>query len=112
MNTSEFYINELERALSEQAPFIRTFSVDSSSSLQAIGSVTLLEGNVINIEITNRGFHSHQARELPFETIEDLLQTVSPLYTRQRQSVLLDALEKLSSSQPFNGGKDKHEHCG
>ncbi|KAJ3733369.1 hypothetical protein DFJ43DRAFT_995579 [Lentinula guzmanii] len=105
MSPSEFYIKELQRALSEQALFIRAFSVTSSSSLQAIVSVTLLEGNNVTIILTNQGYRADQSGATPFETIEDLLQSVSPLYVQKRQLALLDALEKWSSHQLPNKGQ-------
>ncbi|KAJ3993191.1 hypothetical protein F5050DRAFT_1578141 [Lentinula boryana] len=105
MSPSEFYIKELQRALSEQALFIRAFSVTSSSSLQAIVSVTLLEGNNVTVILTNQGYHADQSGATPFETIEDLLQSVSPLYAQKRQLALLDALEKWSSHQLPNQGQ-------
>ncbi|KAJ3771124.1 hypothetical protein EV361DRAFT_801566 [Lentinula raphanica] len=99
MGSSTFHFKELQRALSEQALLIRTFSMEDHSSLEASASVTLLEGNVITIVLTNQGYRSDQSKEGPFETIEDLLQCVSPLYARKRRSTLLDALERLSSQQ-------------
>jgi len=95
MNPSQFYIDELQRALSEQAIAIRSFSVIDSSSLQATASVTLLEGNDITIKLTNRGYQS--ADDIIFETIEDLLRSVSPLYAQKSHALLLQALEGLSS---------------
>ncbi|KAJ4481996.1 hypothetical protein J3R30DRAFT_2110905 [Lentinula aciculospora] len=110
MNPSEFYIKELQSVLSEQALLIRTFSMDNSSSLQATASVTLLEGDIITITLTNRGYHSHQAKGIIFESIENLLQSVSPLYARKRHSVLLDALDKWTSRQsPDEEGEDKRD---
>jgi len=68
MNPSQFYIDELQRALSEQAIAVRSFSVIGSSSLQATASVTLLEGNGITIKLTNRGYQSVRvARRRGFE---------------------------------------------
>ncbi|KAE9392864.1 hypothetical protein BT96DRAFT_830084 [Gymnopus androsaceus JB14] len=98
MNPSQFHVDELQRALSEQAIAIRSFSVIDSSSLQATASVTLLEGNDITIKLTNRGYQSvsmlaRQADDIIFETIEDLLRSVSPLYAQKSHALLLQALE-------------------
>ncbi|KIK57208.1 hypothetical protein GYMLUDRAFT_764010 [Collybiopsis luxurians FD-317 M1] len=98
LDPSEFYLNELERALSEQAAAINSFSITSSSSLQATASVTLLEGNTVIIQLTDRGYHL-EATQTVFEAIEDLLQSVSPLFSQQKQALLINALTELSSQQ-------------
>ncbi|KAF9067143.1 hypothetical protein BDP27DRAFT_1226269, partial [Rhodocollybia butyracea] len=92
-----FYHNELQRALSEQGLAIQSFSITSSSSLQAAASVTLQEGDIITIQLTSQGYKSPRADRV-FETIEELLQSVSSLYTQTKESLLMRALEKLQSS--------------
>ncbi|KAK7056920.1 hypothetical protein VNI00_002638 [Paramarasmius palmivorus] len=100
-----FYTTELQRALTEQGSTIGTFTMLEFTTLDAQASVTLLEGEVIRIILTERGYAIMPAQELDwdtahiFETLEGLLQTASPLYGHQRQKKLLDALEKLANAQ-------------
>jgi len=97
MNPSQFYIEELQKALSEQTLAICSFSIKGYSSLQATASVTLLEGNDISIKLTDRGYESNEQADKTFETVENLLESVSPLYIQRRHALLLNALEALSS---------------
>ena len=114
--SSSFCRTELQRALKEQAFGIQTFSITSSSAEQASASVILLEGQKVVVQLTSQGYSV--CKTIPFtrlshsffvftqvvnlkpihihETIENLLQSLSPLYIGKRQEALLAALSKLS----------------
>lgn len=114
-SSSSFCRTELQTALKEQAFGIQNFSITSSSAQQASASIVLLEGQKLVVQLTNQGF-SVCKRSLYYalshlffcpqvvnskstkihETIEDLLQSASPLYVKKRQEALLAALSKLS----------------
>ncbi|KAH9889974.1 hypothetical protein C8Q73DRAFT_793331 [Cubamyces lactineus] len=103
---SSFVREELERALAEQSSGIASFELISSSPLKAAAKVDLLEGEPIIVSLTSRGFQVHSPSEAPrdpdhdsetvFETIEQLLQTVSPQYEVSRRTILLAKLESLA----------------
>ncbi|KAI0357468.1 hypothetical protein OH77DRAFT_1422327, partial [Trametes cingulata] len=105
---SAFVREELERALAEQSFGISSFELMSSSPLKAAARVVLLEGNPVVISLTSRGFQLQSPSEAPmdpdhdsetvFETIEQLLQTVSPRYESARRGALLSKLESLADS--------------
>ncbi|KAI0669263.1 hypothetical protein C8Q78DRAFT_1042559 [Trametes maxima] len=105
---SAFVREELERALAEQSFGISGFEVTSSSPLKAAARVDLLEGDSVLISLTSRGFQLHSPSEAPmdpdhdseavFETIEQLLQTVSPAYESAKRNALLARLESLAES--------------
>ncbi|KAH7921763.1 hypothetical protein BV22DRAFT_1038248 [Leucogyrophana mollusca] len=91
---SSFFYSELRRALSEQSFGIVRFDVTRPSTPhEAVASVTLLEGNVIRVSLTTRGYHLDNGQI--FESIEGLLQAVSAMYDRKRRDALFSKLESL-----------------
>ncbi|KAI0771207.1 GSKIP domain-containing protein [Trametes elegans] len=105
---SAFVREELERALAEQSFGIVSFEITSSSSMKATARVVLLEGEPVLVSLTSRGFQLNSPSEAPmdpdldsetvYETLEQLLQTVSPQYESARRNALLAKLESLSDS--------------
>ena len=114
-STSSFCRTELQRALKEQAFGIQNFSITSCSAEQASASVVLLEGHRLVIQLTTEGFSVCRNRSFHLlshsfffpqvvnskstkihETVEDLLQSISPLYAKKCQEELFAALSKLS----------------
>ncbi|KAL1950406.1 hypothetical protein VTO73DRAFT_5530 [Trametes versicolor] len=103
---SSFMREELERALAEQSFAISSFEAMSSSPLKATARVVLLEGDAVVVSLTSRGYQLHSPSEAPmdpdhdaetiFETIEQLLQTVSPGFESAQRSALMAKLESLS----------------
>ncbi|KAF8645188.1 hypothetical protein AX16_008015 [Volvariella volvacea WC 439] len=100
-----FYAQELQRALSESSWGIKSFAVTASSPLQATAVVTLLEGYTVTITLSIAGYSVDPSNnpgagqcspDVPFESIEPLLQRLSSMYERQRQALLFQRLEKLS----------------
>jgi len=98
-----FDSDELERALEEQSFGIAGFElVRSTSSLESSAFVTLLEGDVVNISLSARGYQvvknpdGASPPDKIYEAIEALLQSVSPLYERKRREHLVAQLERLS----------------
>ena len=114
---TSFCYTEFERALKEQAFGIKSFAMVSSSPRQATAFIVILEGSKLPVHLTTQGY---SVGVLPFprffavlitlaqisttnsdstrvyETIEDLLQAASPLYTKRRQEVLYAELAKFS----------------
>jgi len=99
-----FDSDELERALEEQSFGISEFELeDSTSSLESSALVTLLEGEVVAISLSSRGYQlirnprsSSPRMGKIYEAIESLLQSVSPMYERKRRENLFAQLERWS----------------
>jgi len=100
-----FDSDELERALREQSFGIAGFELlRSTSSLESSALVTLLEGDVVNISLSARGYQLIKSPSVPsspqteniYEAIETLLQSISPLYEWKRRENLVAQLERLS----------------
>jgi len=99
-----FLPTELERALNEQSFAIAGFELMTSTSpLEASALVTLLEGDVVRVSLSARGYqltrnpHSGSPPEPEiFEAIEALLGSSSPLYEKKRSETLFARLETLS----------------
>jgi len=98
-----FCVEELQRALSEQSFGIASFSITSSTSLSASASVALLEAHTITVVLSRAAGYSIDTptnvdigAERTFETIELLLQAVSPLYEQRRHDILIQRLESFS----------------
>lgn len=51
-----FPAGELERALSEQSFGIASYEITERSALEAAARVVLLEGEVVSISLTSRGY--------------------------------------------------------
>ncbi|KAJ7211990.1 hypothetical protein GGX14DRAFT_621221 [Mycena pura] len=108
---STFCADELRNALAEEssASAIESFRLTSVASLCATASVTLLEGSTISINLTTSGYSiipaggqndmstdSETAQTGPtFESIDQLLRSVSAMYEKRRQEELMAALEKI-----------------
>lgn len=108
---STFCADELQLALAEEssASAIGSFRLTSSDRLRATASVTLLEGRTILINLTINGYSiisgddqndmsGRTPTEPTFESIEQLLRSVSRMYEQRRQEALIAALEKVSDS--------------
>ncbi|KAJ6477311.1 hypothetical protein C8R47DRAFT_1139932 [Mycena vitilis] len=107
---STFCADELQQALAEEssASAIGPYHLTStaSSSLCATASVTLLEGRTISINLTTNGYSiipgdgqddtGGRKTGQTFESIEQLLRSVSSMYEQRRQEALIAALERVS----------------
>ncbi|KAG2010213.1 hypothetical protein CC2G_013052 [Coprinopsis cinerea AmutBmut pab1-1] len=102
---SSFYHDELERALAEQRFGVHSYRILSSSPRQSSAFVTTLEGHKLNVALTAQGYTVESKRSdgtestVPprtYETIEDLLQAISPSYSIRRQERLISALQNIS----------------
>ncbi|KAJ6585125.1 hypothetical protein B0H19DRAFT_1108379 [Mycena capillaripes] len=110
---STFCADELQHALAEEssASAIGPFRLTSTAALCATASVTLLEGRTILINLTTNGYSiipgdgqndiGGQTLTAPtgqtFESIEQLLRSVSTMYEQRRQEALIAALERVSA---------------
>ncbi|KAJ7259577.1 hypothetical protein B0H12DRAFT_420153 [Mycena haematopus] len=108
---SSFCADELQHALAEEssASSIGPFRLTSSGPLRATASVTLLEGRTILINLTTNGYSiipRDQQKDTSgeaiasstgqtFESIEQLLSSVSTMYEERRQEALISALERV-----------------
>lgn len=116
---STFYARELGKALGEQSFGIHDFKITEDSPLQCSASVTLLEGNTIQVTLKKSGYSvsvfwflmyslipyytnqiDNSERETGttqqiHESIESLLASASPLFEQKGQEELIKALERL-----------------
>ncbi|KAH9949871.1 hypothetical protein B0H21DRAFT_819799 [Amylocystis lapponica] len=97
-----FVRSEVTAALSEQAFGIASAELTSSTDLVASARVVLLEGTIITISLSVRGYQLGESGEgsadtdTLFESIEVLLASVSPLYVDARRNALLVKLHALT----------------
>ncbi|KAF6757381.1 GSKIP domain-containing protein [Ephemerocybe angulata] len=102
-----FFRDELESALREQSFGLQSFRVTSSTPRQSSASLVTLEGLSLTIVLNTQGYSVDAKRSDAFqslkpgqlhvyETIENLLQTISPMYTQRHQGQLFEALQRLA----------------
>ncbi|KXN88257.1 hypothetical protein AN958_07716 [Leucoagaricus sp. SymC.cos] len=97
---SSFFGQELHRALREQGPAIHSFKIVNAGPLQAVARVKILEGHTIEVLLTQQGYKvdckPNEGMSSTFESVEDLLHSLSPLYAQRRSEALFEALKRLS----------------
>ncbi|KAJ6559060.1 hypothetical protein DFH09DRAFT_1161730 [Mycena vulgaris] len=110
---STFCADELQHALAEESSTsaIGSFRLTAAAPLCATAAVTLLEGRTILINLTTNGYsiiaddrqndkgnHTMTAPAIgpTFESIDQLLRSVSTMYGQRRQEALIAALERVS----------------
>ena len=111
--SSSFYYNELSRSLSEQSFGLSRYEVAGQySPHEATAVVTLLEGTTIRVSLNMRGYqvNLHHSTTVVIadlslcfkldegqthELIEELLQSVSPMYVRKREDMIIVKLQGL-----------------
>ncbi|KAL6303784.1 hypothetical protein BKA93DRAFT_734528 [Sparassis latifolia] len=95
-----FVYSELTNALREQEAFgIKNAAITHFSSFEAVAHVVLLEGRTVVVSLTSGGYTVSLLGVEPnttFESIEALLQCVSPMYLAARQAALSSKLDLLS----------------
>lgn len=112
-SSSSFYHNELSRALSEQSFGLTQYEVTRQySAHQATALVTLLEGTNIRVTLNTRGYQvnlHHLKTDMiadwtlfqkldggqTYESIEELLQSISPMYVQKREETIITKLQGL-----------------
>ncbi|KAF8442958.1 hypothetical protein L210DRAFT_862160 [Boletus edulis BED1] len=93
-SSSSFYHDELSRVLSEQSFGLTRYEVAGQSSAhEATAAVTLLEGTNINVSLNIRGYQLDDGQT--HESIEELLQSISPKYVQKRQELIIAKLQSL-----------------
>ncbi|KAF9241201.1 hypothetical protein BU15DRAFT_45291 [Melanogaster broomeanus] len=91
---SSFYYNELRRALSEQSFGLTRYEVTRQDTPhEATAFVTLLEGTALRVSLNTRGYQIDGGQI--YESIDELLQSVSPMFMQKRKDVLLAKLQSL-----------------
>lgn len=97
---NSFFGQELRRGLIEQGPVISGFELIDAGPLQAVARVKILEGHVLEVSLTQQGYKveckPNEDITQTFETIEDLLRNVSPLYVQRHSEMFFEALKQLS----------------
>jgi len=92
--SSSFYYNELSHSLSEQSFGLSRYEVARQySPHEATAVVTLLEGTTIGVSLNMRGYQLDGGQT--HESIEELLQSVSPTYARKREDMIIARLQGL-----------------
>ncbi|VDB94506.1 unnamed protein product [Peniophora sp. CBMAI 1063] len=101
---NSFYERELRAALEEQRFGVEdAFMLDSTPN-DAKASVVLLEGKTVEVKLSKEGFRlvaqkraSFLKRKPVYETIDDLLAAVSPMYKSRLHDTLLDKLNAIAA---------------
>ncbi|KAF9221650.1 hypothetical protein BS17DRAFT_710924 [Gyrodon lividus] len=92
-----FYYNELRRALSEQSFGLTRHDVARQyTAHEASAIIILLEGTTLRVSLNARGYQFDGGQI--FESIEELLQSASPMYLQKRRDTLLAKLQGLQPS--------------
>ena len=113
-----FAHTELERALKEQSYGLKSFEILKKTHLESTARVTILEGDVVIISLTPRGYlvkrntipvlhldthlllqflkETSEEEGLTYESIEEALQVVSPLYLQAKQRLLVERLSSIA----------------
>lgn len=112
-SSSSFYHNELSRALSEQSFGLTRYEVARQySAHEATALVTLLEGTNIRVSLDIRGYRVNLHRSAAgmiadricvskldggqtYESIEEFLQSISPMYVQKREDTIIIKLQGL-----------------
>jgi len=95
---SGVYTAELRRALEEEAFGIKSFSISNATPLRATACVHTLEGHDIDLELCADGYSIKSgAPTTLFDSLDTLLQSISPLYEKERHTLWVQKLEQLTS---------------
>ncbi|CAD6565028.1 MAG: hypothetical protein CYPHOPRED_005030 [Cyphobasidiales sp. Tagirdzhanova-0007] len=117
--SNSFFRDELGRALSECGFGILAWILDASvddiaeepAQATATATVTLLsdeaeQGPEIGVKLTIKGYCVYRGDlELPrisFETLDDMLCAVSPVFQRRRTKLLYEKLEDVAKARTWN----------
>ncbi|ETW86859.1 hypothetical protein HETIRDRAFT_305610, partial [Heterobasidion irregulare TC 32-1] len=96
-----FFEDELKKALREQTYGIDSSKLLGSTALDATAEITIIEGTTIKVMLFTSGFQVSPGGSalvgMIFETLEELLLAVSPLYAAKQGQELLARLEQLSN---------------
>jgi len=102
-NVSSFYRNELSRALQEQQDAIASYRLLASSSTSATAEVELLEKRVMTLSLSLRGYRfiGDDESSGSYESLDALLESVSPLCAgRKREALHAKLAELAAGSKP------------
>ncbi|KZV65603.1 hypothetical protein PENSPDRAFT_586657 [Peniophora sp. CONT] len=96
---NSFYERELRAALEEQRFGVEDAFMIESTPNDAKASVVLLEGKTIEVKLSREGFAraAFLKRKAVYETIDDLLAAVSPMYKSRLHDTLLDKLNAIAA---------------
>ncbi|KAH9841806.1 uncharacterized protein C8Q71DRAFT_349098 [Rhodofomes roseus] len=104
---NDFPGGELENALKEHAFGLSRYEILHKSPHEARARIALLEGKAVNVMLTTSGYSIVCDVESPartFESLDDLLLSVSPRFEEARQQALLAKLQLLAEQQDQPGG--------
>ncbi|KAH9050546.1 hypothetical protein EDB84DRAFT_1259436 [Lactarius hengduanensis] len=99
----EFYRRELARALDEQSFGVTHSEITHFSKNEAEATITLLEGQTVNVALSSAGYKvreilSNDTEEIYYETLDNLLSFISPSYATKRVEALMERLQGLVGS--------------
>lgn len=89
---ADFYRRELALALSEQSFGITRSEITHFSENEAEATITLLEGKTVDVALSSAGY---KVEERYYETLDDLLSSISSSYASKRVEALMERLQGL-----------------
>ncbi|EIN12648.1 hypothetical protein PUNSTDRAFT_130905 [Punctularia strigosozonata HHB-11173 SS5] len=95
MATTNVYVEELQNCLRENAHGIKSFTLGNHTSTEAKANVILLEEEEVTIYLDGRGFRAGTDSKDVSETLEALLQELSPGFGLKQQQILFTKLTRL-----------------
>lgn len=91
-----FTPGELEDSLREQSYGLKSYRLVKKSALESTAEVITLEDDTVTVILTQRGYqiqrNTSEGEGLTYETVEDALQVISPLYVQAKQRLLVEKL--------------------
>ncbi|EPS97073.1 hypothetical protein FOMPIDRAFT_43129 [Fomitopsis schrenkii] len=102
----DFPGGELSDALQEHSFGLSQFEITHVSAHEASARIVLLEHSAVTVVLTTSGYGVRTLAQIvqgaaskTFETLEDLLASISPAYVERRQQSLLAKLQVLAQNQ-------------
>ncbi|KZT09359.1 uncharacterized protein LAESUDRAFT_712440 [Laetiporus sulphureus 93-53] len=103
---SDFPTAELIHALEEQSFGISSYELRSFDAHEATAQVVFLEGHVVTVSLSTTGYKATEHRhgndgdpcstDRSFESIEELMEHISPRYVEKRREAIMARLQALS----------------
>lgn len=104
-DTAAFYQEELSRACKECAEIALpawTVGESSQGTSSAAARLTTAEGEQMTVVLDIEGYQVRQEGSIAlerFETLDDLLRSVSPFFEHQRMAMLTERLAKVADER-------------
>ncbi|KAF9644595.1 hypothetical protein BDM02DRAFT_3121640 [Thelephora ganbajun] len=105
MSTAKFP-SELASALKENSFGLKSYQVVRETQLESIATIVLLEGETITVSSSPQGFEVLcKETETIHETLEQLLDSLSPAYRLASQQALFSRLEEFATAHEDRGNR-------